>query len=230
LQVNCPGNASVLFWQKRYPDLQSKFVVLHSTIDTDYFKPDTDIKKVYDFIVLGRLAAIKRIDMIIKAFDEMIRSSNFENLPKLAIVGSGPEEQKLKHLATQLDLNHLITFTGFVENPVILLQQSRFLVMASSSEGLPTAMMQAMACEVVPMSNLVGNINDLIEENSTGLIHNGTINSVCQSMLVGLNLSSESYSELKRATREKMINYHSHHVSINKWNKLFKHPPYEKAD
>lgn len=227
LQVNCPGYASVMFWQASYPDIQSKFVVLHSTIDTDNYKPGNDIKKKYDFIVLGRLAPIKRIDLIIRAYDEMIRNHNFDNFPRLVIVGSGPEELKLKNLVSQLNLNHLVTFTGFIENPVILLQQSRFLVMSSVSEGLPTAMMQAMACGVIPVTNLVGNISDLVAANKTGVVHSGqNPEDICEALKNALAIQDTELSIMKQAAREIIVRYHSHEQATKKWaNLLLKSSP-----
>src|SRR5690625_3371966 len=51
ISLNCPGTASVKTWQNNFPDLTGKFKNLHSTIDTDHFRPTVrsdSIIKLYD--------------------------------------------------------------------------------------------------------------------------------------------------------------------------------------
>jgi glycosyltransferase involved in cell wall biosynthesis len=223
LQVNCPGTASVNFWQEMYPDIQSKFKALHSTIDTDFFVPAPDVDKNFDFIFLGRLDAIKRIDMIIEGFSEVKKSADKHTSPKMVIVGDGPDAGRLKELVARQKLQNDITFTGFVSDPLIWLQQSRFLVMASLSEGLPTAMMQAMACGVIPVTNLVGNIPDLVGSNITGIVHTGqTLDDVYFAMEHALALSESELTIMKHEDRNIIIENHSFNHAIEIWCKVLK--------
>lgn len=222
LQVNCPGSSSVRFWQYTFPEIKERFTVLHSTIDTEIFKHKSHVTKVYDFIVLSRLAPIKNIDIIISAFSKIVYENSIKIKPSLVIVGSGPEEQKLKNIVQNLKLEEYVSFTGFVKETSEVLNQSRFMVMASSSEGLPTAMMQAMSCEVIPISNIVGNIGDLIEDRVTGLSHDGTVDSIYQSFMISLNLSDKDYSTMKKAARMRIVMQHSHSSSLTKWDVVLK--------
>ncbi len=218
-QVNCPGKDSVAFWQNRYPKIKSKFKVLHSTIDTDYFKPNNAIIKKYDFIFLGRLHEVKRVHLIIEAFKQLIEKSNKEL--KMVIVGSGPEEENIKKMIVELELEKQVEFTGFIHDPLLKLQQSKFLIMASKSEGLPTSMMQAMACEVVPITNIVGNIGDIVTEFETGFVHNGEVEDINQKLLLLNQIGEEKLEEIKNKAREIIINEHSHKSIKRKWVAVF---------
>jgi glycosyltransferase involved in cell wall biosynthesis len=220
-QVNCPGTKSVEYWKSIFPNLQGKFKVLHSTIDTSYFKTAEDISKEYDFIFLGRLHSVKNIDMIIRGFANLIQRNNFSTLLKMVIVGNGPEEKQLHVLVGDLGLKEHVTFTGFTSKPLSYLQKSRFLVMDSDSEGLPTAMMQAMACEVVPVTSLVGNIPDLISSGKTGFVHQGkNLKSISETMKKALQTDNETLAKMKIECRNLIVNKHSHQFATSKWDEV----------
>jgi glycosyltransferase involved in cell wall biosynthesis len=220
-QVNCPGTKSVEYWKSIFPNLEGKFKVLHSTIDTGYFKMDEDISKEYDFIFLGGLQSIKNIDMIIHGFANLICTNSFSTLPKMVIVGSGPEEKQLHALVRDLDLEEHVTFKGFISKPLSYLQESRFLVMDSDSEGLPTAMMQAMACEVVPVTSLVGNIADVVSSGKTGFVHQGkNLKSISETMKKALQTDNETLAKMKIECRNLIVNKHSHQFATSKWDEV----------
>jgi len=220
VQVNCPGNSSVLFWQNTYPNIKSKFQILHSTIDTDYFKPNLAVQKNYDFIFLGRLDELKRIHLIIKGFNHLIKSTNNQKAYRMVIVGAGPEENNLKNLVASLHLEEEVLFTGFIHDPLTILQQSKFLVMASRSEGLPTAMMQAMACGVITITNIVGNISDLILDSETGFVHKATEINIFKKMNVALNLKETMLIKIRNNARKLIIENHSYFSARKRWENI----------
>jgi glycosyltransferase involved in cell wall biosynthesis len=222
IQVNCPGNDSVRFWQSVYPEISTKFAILHSTVDTDYFLPDPDQEKFYTFIFLGRLAPVKNIDIIIRGFLMFLNNQSKHNDHKLLIVGDGPERSKLEQMVSILGLEEKILFTGFSYRPDKNLQQSRFLVMASESEGLPTAMMQAMASEVIPITNLVGNIPDLVQDGITGFAYKDCdARSIAEAMQRALDTHDTTLNNMKSKCRERIERKHSHNYAMSAWQQLF---------
>jgi glycosyltransferase involved in cell wall biosynthesis len=63
------------------------------------------------FLSISRLDALKRLDVIIRAF--ALIAHRFEDIV-LIIGGTGPEEKRLKHLSEDLGLAERIVFLGFV--------------------------------------------------------------------------------------------------------------------
>jgi len=75
----------------------------------------TDIKKTgssIELVTISRLDKNKRIEIIIKAVNQLIKKGYKVNLK---IGGKGPAENHLKNLVLELGLNENITFLGFVE-------------------------------------------------------------------------------------------------------------------
>jgi glycosyltransferase involved in cell wall biosynthesis len=222
VQINCPGTCSVAFWQNRFPKLAYKFKILHSTVDINYFVPDNSISKTYDFIFMGRLAPIKNIDIILHALHILFSSGYKKFKPKMVIVGDGPERDNLTTIMKNLNLNGSVHFTGFADDPLPWLQQSRFIVMASVTEGLPTAMMQAMACEVIPITNLAGNIPDLVADNETGFtFQHISSEEIADTMKRALSADNELLRTMKTKAKEVIIKHHSHESAKIQWNEIF---------
>ncbi|MDX9694896.1 MAG: glycosyltransferase [Bacteroidales bacterium] len=218
--INVPGSFSKNFWSE-FGINPHKINILHSTIDTDYWVPDPDKEKIYDFVFLGRLDPVKRIDMIIHAFKLLLTSTKNVVKPTLLIVGSGPGEPALKKQISDIGIAEYVKFTGFVSKPLFYLQKSRFIIMSSFTEGLPTAMMQAMACGVIPVTNLVGNIPDLVADNKTGIVHSGqNPANICRAMKNALAIQDRELSIMKHATREIIVRYHSHEKATKQWANL----------
>ena len=125
----------------------------------DYFK----------FITVGRLAPWKNIDIIIEALSDYKKANqNFI----FYIVGSGPEEIKLKKLVNDLDLENFVTFTGQLQKDDLnyYLQKSDIYIQASSYEGLPHVILEAMSHNLSIISTPIGGTNEVIQDGKNGWI------------------------------------------------------------
>lgn len=103
-----------------------------------YNSPDTDLLKEIEknlpeksallpncerrLVHVGRLVEWKRVDLLLRAFARIRRSYPDT---ELLIVGSGPEEAKLKQLAADLGVGEFVRFVGAVYEPVVLAQYLR---------------------------------------------------------------------------------------------------------
>ena len=125
----------------------------------DYFK----------FITVGRLAPWKNIDIIIEALNDYKKANqNFI----FYIVGSGPEEIKLKKLVNDLDLENFVTFTGQLQKDDLnyYLQKSDIYIQASSYEGLPHVILEAMSHNLSIISTPIGGTNEVIQDGKNGWV------------------------------------------------------------
>lgn len=101
--------------------------------------------KIFKFITLGHLVELKGHKYLIEAFskakDEIYNS-------KLIIIGNGPIRLKLEALIRKLELENDIILLGFKKNPFKYIAKSDIFVLSSLYEGLPTVLIEALACGI----------------------------------------------------------------------------------
>lgn len=87
------------------------------------------------------------------------------------IAGSGPDEWGLRNLVRELGLASQVAFIGPVSGPKAarLLAESDVMVLASHSEGMPHALLEAMASGAAVIATRVGGIPDVIVDGVHGL-------------------------------------------------------------
>ena len=101
--------------------------------------PSTSIPVI---LGVGRLVPQKRFTTLLKAF-ALVR----KNGPvRLIILGEGRERPILESLASQLGVEHDVSFPGFEPNPYAFMTRVSVFVLSSAWEGLPTVLIEALAC------------------------------------------------------------------------------------
>jgi glycosyltransferase involved in cell wall biosynthesis len=142
----------------------ANFKVIENGVDTDFFKPDPEMK-IHDgslrIISVGRLNPIKGFDLLIEAV------KGLEDI-KLVLVGDGPEKENLERLAIELQVDLELTGRLSQEEIIERLQIADIYVLSSYSEGMSNALMEGMACGLPVLSTRVGGAEELLEDN--GLI------------------------------------------------------------
>lgn len=106
------------------------------------------------------------------AIDDIIGS--LPDLPeqyKLLILGSGPDEAKLKAQVKGSKVSNRVVFKGFVQHSELpqYLQASEIFVRPSRSEGLGNSFLEAMAAGIPVIATAVGGIPDFLTDGETGL-------------------------------------------------------------
>ena len=90
----------------------------------------------------GKLKAQKDFDCLLRAFARIraIRPV------RLVILGEGPRRKALLSLARELGVAEDVALPGFVANPFAYLGRAAVFVLSSAWEGLPTVLIEALAC------------------------------------------------------------------------------------
>jgi glycosyltransferase involved in cell wall biosynthesis len=117
--------------------------------------------------IIGRLSPEKGHRTFLQAARRVARHR--QNVTFL-IVGDGPLAQELRMEALRLDLHERVIFTGFRRDMPEIYALSDVMVNASSIEGLPVTILEAMASKVPVIATRVGGIPDVITDNETGLL------------------------------------------------------------
>lgn len=90
--------------------------------------------------------------------------------PTLVLVGLGPLEGELRALAGELGIERRVVFAGSRDDVFELLPGFDAFVLSSRFEGLPIALLEAMATGVAPVATPVGGIPEVITDGVDGLL------------------------------------------------------------
>ena len=120
-------------------------------------------------VSVGRLERVKGHDVLLHAFARVVRA--FPDA-RLTLVGDGPEEAALRALAAGLDLTGAVAFAGRLppEATRSALHRAGVFALPSRSEGLPLALLEAMAAGLAPVASAVGGVPAAIGDPPAGLI------------------------------------------------------------
>ena len=139
--------------------------VLYYGVDTDHFRAEGDrVDLNSDQILLG----VGRLD-VQKGFDDLIRAAAL--LPKSAavvLVGDGPLREPLAGRARDLGIN--LTIVPAVSDIAPYLRSANAVVLSSLYEGLPNALLEALATGCVVVATDLPGHREVIRDDQNGLL------------------------------------------------------------
>ncbi|MBN8559307.1 MULTISPECIES: glycosyltransferase family 4 protein [unclassified Leptolyngbya] len=180
-------------------------------------KPTNSLRLIY----LGRLVEEqKQISKLTSALCRALRSvPNTEAL----IFGEGPAKANVQALLSSEGKGLPICLGDFVDNSKIqdVLAKAHVLVLLSDYEGLPVALMEAMACGVVPVClNIRSGITELVEHDVTGLL----VNNREEEFIAAIrHIATEAgcWERLSQAARAKVVSSYANDSCASDWADLF---------
>jgi glycosyltransferase involved in cell wall biosynthesis len=103
-------NIAITEWVARRQPLP-KQIVIYNPFPTTVFSSIKPGKPAMDFIFIGRLVSEKGVDILLRAFKELLATPGFE-VRTLSIVGDGPLRGELESLAKELQIAEKVHFAG----------------------------------------------------------------------------------------------------------------------
>jgi glycosyltransferase involved in cell wall biosynthesis len=119
--------------------------VQHNVFDLARYTPDPSVEKEHDLVYVGYLAPYKRVDLLIEVLGIL---EGRGRAVRLAVAGEGRLRRALAARCEALGVGDRVRWLGTLgeEDLIALLRASRVFAMTSLGEGLPQAMIEAMAC------------------------------------------------------------------------------------
>lgn len=211
-----------------------RVTVIPNAVDVEAFSSnavDQDLKRelgldgatVLGFI--GSFYAYEGLDLLMQALPEIVR-----RVPdvKLLLVGGGPEEQRLRQMASDPQLAGRVIFTGRVPND----QVSRYyalidvLVYPRHSMRLtelvtPLKPLEAMAQGCLLIASDVGGHRELIRDRENGILFRADSVEDLVSRLVELLSSRETWAGLRAAGRSFVENDRNWKRSVERYREVY---------
>jgi len=133
---------------------------------------------------VGRLTKQKDFSALIQAF-ALVR----KKCPaRLMILGEGEERPKLEALVRELGLEEDVALPGLVDNPYKFMKRAAVFVLSSRWEGLPNALIEALALGTpVVATDCPGGVREILEDGKWGyLVPIGDIKALANAILNAL--------------------------------------------
>jgi glycosyltransferase involved in cell wall biosynthesis len=147
-----------------------KVTIMWNGVDEKVFCPLGNNEKLEKYILYtGVLRARKGLFDLMKC--AILVNKIIPNV-KFVICGTGPLLQKLKEQVRSVGLEKKVLFLGRVERKrlINIYQNATIYVVSSIYEGLPTVLLEAMACGLPVVATNIGGNRDLISSNVNGLL------------------------------------------------------------
>lgn len=174
LRRQCAGACAAAYvtknaLQNRYPPAKEAFSTNYSSVDlpNEAFvsvpRLPKQESKIFTIITVGTLAQLyKAPDVLIDAVANCIHKGL---KLKLILVGDGKHRQELEARAEKLGLEDVVNFRGQLSTAKkvrVELDQADLFILPSKTEGLPRAMLEAMARALPCIGSTVGGIPELL--------------------------------------------------------------------
>jgi len=144
-------------------------------------------------LAVGRLVEEKDYATLIQAFSML--PAPIRNESQLLLLGQGPLEKSLKDSSQSLDLQDRVVFGGYRQDVHNILPLADVVVFSSLSEGLPIALLEAMAAQKSIVATDIEGFRDVLENDRDALLARpgdpGGLEAAMQRALTDPDLRSE---------------------------------------
>ncbi|RME72476.1 MAG: glycosyltransferase family 4 protein, partial [Chloroflexi bacterium] len=152
------------------PDLPIE--VIPNAIELSIFTPPR--KRQHDgpvrLLFVGRFNAFKNVETLLEAAARL-KEQGIDNF-ELQLVGDGERRASLERLAVERGLTRHVRFLGWVDRDSIVerYRQADLFVTATTWEGMPNTVLEAMACGLPVVATRASGLDQLVKEGVNGYL------------------------------------------------------------
>lgn len=145
----------------------AKTVAIPNGVDVEAFKPRRGAGKGETVIFVGRLIFNKGPQFLVEALPAV--ATRFPEA-RFQLIGEGPLRSELETRVARAGLGERVRFLGEREDVPALLAEGDLLVRPSLLEGLPLAVLEAMACGLPIIATPVGGTPEVVKDGVNGFL------------------------------------------------------------
>lgn len=158
--------------------------------------------------IAGRLDPVKRLDLFLDMAAKLIQ----RRLPwplAFHIFGDGPLRAQLGELVQRCQLDGAVIFHGHRQDIYVCMASLDVLIMCSDHEGMPMAVLEAMALGTPVIAHRVGGLIDALEDGNAGILLESRNGEAYADAVQELLSSPDTVRHLKKHGRQRIAEHFS---------------------
>ena len=207
-------------------EMAAKTTVIPNGVDMDAWRPDAAaraavrgelaIENEFLWFAAGSLEPVKDYPTLLAAMAQLPSTA------RLVIAGTGPLEEQLRGLASQLCLQSRVRFLGFEQDVRRWMQAADGFVLSSRWEGLPMALLEAAACALPAVATDVPGTREVIVHGGTGwLAAQGDPRALAEAMTRLMHTSLDGRKTIGEQARQRAFDSFSLELALTRWEALY---------
>lgn len=144
--------------------------VVTNGVDIDFFKPNEESRERTPLILfVGRMVSQKGLDELVLAGSRIMKRWKDA---VFVFAGSGRDSIRLQRKARSLGMDHNVRFIGQVNKEQLrdLYQRAWIFVLPSRYEGMPSAVLEALASGLPMVATNVGGVGEAVRDGYEGML------------------------------------------------------------
>lgn len=209
--VNCISEWHRDFYRSIVHREDDDLIIVRCGVDTALYEV-TPLPRgeIFELLAVGRLVEKKGFDLLLRALASVGREKG-EQI-HLTLVGDGPMWEPLQRLADELPANVGVTFTGSMENSVIMdLMGTADLVVlpcrvtsSGDRDGIPVVLMEGMVRGRCVLCGDLETIRELVEDGVSGVLVPAGDQAALERKIQELRFAPQRIEELGRGARRRI--------------------------
>jgi len=196
-----------------------KIRIVPNGVDIDKFRP---MGGEVDGLILwgGRFVPQKGLEYLIKGMRILAKKNT---AIKLAMTGEGPLLPKIRGMVKQYKLTENVVFMGLRPRREIpsIINKASIYVLPSLNEGMPYALLEAMACGKPVIGSDIPGISDVVTHGKNGLLVPAGNPEVLAAAVLTLLNDEDFRRRLGQKARQLMVEKYNWDIIIKKIEKVY---------
>ncbi|HEX6810786.1 MAG TPA: glycosyltransferase family 4 protein [Planctomycetota bacterium] len=203
-------------------------VIAPNGVDTERFAPATAARRAeartaagvgneFCLLFVGRLVQRKGVDVLLRA----LAASQRARSSRLLVVGEGAERAQLEQLAKELGIESQVQFLGEHADMAPFLACADAFVFPSRLEGLPNALLEAMASGLPSIATRIGGCLDVMTEQSGLLVPPDDVPALTVA-IDSLAADAGRRAELAAAGRQRVLDHFAFSITAAQLQQIYR--------
>lgn len=202
--------------------------VIHNGIDPSDIKPSQNRTAIrsglsipeerFLFSTISSLTPEKGHETLLRAFANIAKQHDDAHL---AIIGDGPESEKILSMVATTGLAAKVTLAGRRDDVANILFATDVFVLPSLSEGLPISLLEAMSAGTPVLASAVGEVPYVLGEGAGQLVEPGNSLALEEALRACIN-GDLDLAEMSRVALERVVQVFSAKEMARKYAEVYR--------